>query len=318
MNTFVMPEITMPFPPHDPAPGMDEMEADMWEWLDRFPLITDGSARHQLVRGGSQYWTARYYPNAQPGHLRKMNRCMAWHIIVDDIFDAAISANEEELVKVLSDSLVNVALGCKAPSSPVEHALVDFVRDLCVGRGESWAAAVQDAHVCWIRTFPVEAHAKRTGRAMEFSEYLRHRRDSVAQVTFAYLEEFANGLELLSAVRDLPALEQARNRACEWVGLYNDLYSAKKEKGVEYPYNSVLIIQAQRSCSIQEAADSVGDVLNSLLNQFQVSCTAATAQLRTIAGDNSKLTHDLTTVIEGYRHLIRGNYDCHIELPRYA
>ncbi|MEU9083522.1 terpene synthase family protein [Streptomyces sp. NPDC048357] len=75
------------------------------------------------------------------------------------------------------------------------------------------------------------------------------------ELLFLHLAEYVHGIELPGEARDLPALAQARAYASEWIGLYNDVFSAQKEEAVGYGFNVVLVIRDQRGCSQQEAID---------------------------------------------------------------
>ncbi|WP_407835159.1 hypothetical protein ACE1OC_00090 [Streptomyces sp. DSM 116496] len=100
--------------------------------------------------------------------------------------------------------------------------------------------------------------------------------------------------------------------------LYNDVFSNEKEEAVGYLHNVVQVIRADRSCSTREAVDIVNRVLTGLVTQFQAACEALPAQLKATSAATPEITEAALDVLEGYRHLLRGNFDYHIDTARYV
>ncbi|WP_129842487.1 terpene synthase family protein [Streptomyces sp. RFCAC02] len=119
---------------------------------------------------------------------------------------------------------------------------------------------------------------------MDFGEYLAHRRDGVNELIFHHLAEYVHDIELPASVRNLPAMAQARARASEWIGLYNDIHSAPEEAAVDYLHNAVLIVREHRGCSLQEAADAVAGVADGLMAQFDAAADSVPEQLHALPG----------------------------------
>jgi (+)-beta-caryophyllene/(+)-caryolan-1-ol synthase len=317
MFSFVLPHFEMPFPDHGVSPGLADAEQGMWRWLDQYRLIGNESVREHLVRTRPHYTVAVYFPHLDAAQLLPTASYTAWAFIIDDVFDDAISAHDVAAVTKLSTELIGVSLGQQEPSTDAGWACKDILDELSVGRSPQCRAVLGDANARWLRTYPVEARLTAGGRTMRFTDYVSHRRYGVDELIYLNLEEFTQGIGLPPEVRDLPAMVQARERALEWIGLHNDIFSADKEEAVGYLHNAVLIVRDQRGCSTQEAVNAVNEVLTGLIGQFQAACAAVPGQVRAVAGGHPAVLDAAAHVVAGYRQLIRGNYVYHIGTARY-
>lgn len=317
MYSFEFPIVEMPFPEREIASGLDAAEQGMWEWLDHHRLLVNESMRQHLVRTRPHYTVARYYPHASAAHLLAAAQYTAWAFIVDDVFDDAIGARDAVAVDELSAELIGVSLRDRDPSTDIGRALGEVLETLSAGRSPQCRVLLGDANVRWLRTYPVEAQVTAENRTMRFGEYVPHRRYGTDELLYIHLAEITLGVELPAEVRDLPAMAQARNRALEWIGLYNDIVSADKEAAVGYLHNAVLLVRQERGCSMQEAVDTINDVLPGLLGQFEAACAAVAAQVRAVSGNDPSMRDAALQVVDGYRQLIRGNFDYHIGTARY-
>ncbi|MFI5619745.1 hypothetical protein [Streptomyces sp. NPDC051567] len=313
---FFLPLFEMPLPYCGASSAETDIERDLWDWADGHGLITTDAMRRHLARTRPSRTTALYYPQAHARELLPVNRYMTLAFVVDDLLDDAADGQDMAAVTRLCDELTGVALGTRDPASGPGRALHDALGDLSAGRSQEWQTLIREVSVRWLRTYPVEAEADRDGRVMEFAEYVAHRRWSVDEIFYLHMAEFVNGLDLPAEVRRLPALVQARHRASEWVGLFNDICSFAKEEGVGYRHNAVEITRARLGCSVQTAVDRVNAVLTGLMYQFQAACAAAPAQVKTVAGDQGEVEAALL-VLDGYRYIVRGNFDYHRHSDRY-
>ncbi|MGW7516541.1 terpene synthase family protein [Streptomyces sp. NPDC054796] len=317
-DTLSLPSFRMPLPEYGTSPGMEALEADVWPWLEERRLIDDERIRERLIRAQPHFTTALYFPHADAAHLITPNRYMAWAFIVDDFLDDALGSPYGTSVQQLCEELATVPLGERTPTHPLGHALVEIMDMFrAEGRSSQWCHAFAVAHADWVRTYPVESGLTRRCRTLPFEDYVEHRRASVGEETQLLLQEYVRDVDLPACVRNLPAMAEARNRVSEWIGLYNDVYSAAKEQSVGYPHNSVLLVHDRLGRSLAESADVVSAVLSGLLEQFDACCRAIPGQIRAVLPDSSPVIEEAQHVVEGYRHLLRGNFDYHIDNPRY-
>ncbi|ATL69229.1 hypothetical protein CRH09_26680 [Nocardia terpenica] len=290
----------------------------MWDWLDRYDLLRDEAMREHIERTRPHYTVACYFPAADADLLTPTAQYTAWAFIIDDVFDDAITAHNVAQVEEATSDLIKVALQEDLPTTNAGRALSDNLDAMSAGRSVHWRAALGDSQARWLRHYLREAHYTRSGRVMGLNEYLAHRRFGVDELVYMLLEEFANDLELVPEVRNLPAMFQARKRGLEWIGLYNDIYSADKEAMVGYMHNSVLIIQDNLNCSMQEAVDATNQILTGQLAQFEAACQAAEHQVEVLFQKRTSARRDGLQMVDNYRALIRGNFDYHIGTRRYV
>ncbi|MEG8178978.1 hypothetical protein GZH49_10575 [Nocardia terpenica] len=297
---------------------MDAIEQDTWLWLDRHHLVDNDAMRRHMIRARPQYTSALYWPRTDVSHLRACNWYMNWAFIVDDALDDAISMHDHARVARVTDDLIGVAYGVKESSTYAERGLEEIIYSFSVGRSSQWRWLMGETHKDWLRTYPIEARANDMGRRMRFAEYVPHRASGVNERIFMHLNEYVRDIDLPSEIRNLPAMTQARDRAVEWVGLYNDIYSFVKEDAVGYRYNAVAVVRDELHCSVQEAVDIVGMVLDGLIDQFQAACAAVPAQARAVVGRERDVSDMAMQTLEGYKQTVRGNFDYHIDTPRYT
>ncbi|GAB3654376.1 hypothetical protein GCM10027589_13040 [Actinocorallia lasiicapitis] len=312
-----LPDFVMPLPAQRLAPGMRAAEHDMWLWLRRHRMDGNEAMREHLNRTRPAYTSACYYPDADSTRLRDINRLVTFDFLVDDVLDDAITTHDQGTVERIIAELVGVTLGRAEPASRAGHALSDAKRLLTEGRSPGWKAALDEVHAGWLRTYPAEAALVRAGGRMTPGDYLRHRRWSVNEFTYLHLQEYALGVDLPAAVRDLPAMRQARARASEWIGVYNDVFSAEKEDAIGYPHNLVVLVRTAHGCTRESALATANDVLSGLLEQFLAACSAVPAQVEAVVPRDSQVFADAMRVVNGYRQVVRGNFDYHFGSPRY-
>ncbi|QHC24519.1 terpene synthase family protein [Streptomyces sp. GS7] len=316
-RSYELPALEMPLPEYGVAAAVDAAETDMWNWLESHRLLDDAVRRERLVRTGPHYTTALYYPHAGADRLTVVNRYMALAFLVDD-FDEEISAQDDASVSEYCEDLVAVACGTRPPSNGAGRAMADVIGTLSQGRSLAWCEAVMHSVAQWLRTYPVQVRLARAGKSMPLHQYVAHRRHGVGEIPFLHMHEYVQDVDLPARVRNLPALVYARNRASEWIGLLNDVFSLEKEEAVSYPHNAVLLVRQQRGLGTQDAVDVVNGVLSGLLAQFDAACRTIPGQVRAVVNDDSPVVDDVMRIVEGYRHVVRGNFDYHYASARFT
>lgn len=152
---------------------------------------------------------------------------------------------------------------------------------------------------------------------MALSDYLPHRRWSTDQVLCNHLTEYVHDIDLPPCMRNLPAMVNARHRATEWVGLFNDIASFEKEEALGYHYNVVHMVREQLRCSERQAIDAVNDMMTQLFHEFEAACASVPVQVRAATRD-PEITSRTLRILHSYVEMVRGNYDHSIEAPRYT
>lgn len=315
---FTYPEFTMPVLKYGTSPALPQAGQAMYAWAEQFALTENPAVLHHMsVRTHPDVCAAFYYPTAKLELLAPLCNYALWAWVIDDALDDGISNHDVSGVADSVARMIRATEGAACPDSPSTLSGRNLFASLCRDRSAGWREALLGEVAAWLSTYVTEAAATRLDRVMDIEDYITHRRYGVDEISFLHLVEYAHGIDLPAEVRRLPAMDEARARASEWIGLYNDIFSAVKEEAVGYRHNAVLIIAHHQQCSPQQAVDTVNDILTRLIQQFNAAVARVPAQLSQIS-NNEQLHHDVALVLEGYRHVVRGNFDYHIERPRYV
>jgi 2-methylisoborneol synthase len=199
-----------------------------------------------------------------------------------------------ELDETLQDDRVLVALG-----SGVDHLRRDGtpaqVHRVCYSTFAmfvSWTA-----YAAW-------RHAEEYPPAWEYIAARQH--DSF--YTSMTLIDVLGGYELPANLFYEPRVRRAAIQAGTAAVLVNDLHSVTKDLADESPpCNMVLLIAADRGCSIEEATEITVDLHNDIVRDFQ----SAHRNLRAVS------SLDLQRFLNGLRAWMGGGFEWHSTSPRY-
>lgn len=315
---FRHPTVLMPLPHYGTSPALRPAGQQMYAWGELFGLTAEPAVlRHMQERTHPETCIAYYYPTADLAHLALLCQYALWAWVVDDALDDGISARDVASVADAVAGMIRAVEGTSTREDPSCRAASDLFTVLRSRRSAQWQEALCAEVYAWLCTYVTEAAATTQDRVMTLEEYIAHRRYGVDEISFLHLVEFVHEIDLPDAVRNLPSMARARARGSEWIGLYNDIFSAVKENAVGYRHNAVLIVAHQDRCTIQEAVDRVNFTLTDLIHQFESAIAAVPAELTAITSD-PRIHRDVAQVIDGYRHVVRGNFDYHINRPRYT
>ncbi|WP_035850873.1 terpene synthase family protein [Kitasatospora azatica] len=279
----------------------------MYRWARAAGLLADPVVLARMHRTGPEVFVGHCYPQAGPEQLALLCRFALWSWVIDDALEetAGSLAQTARAVADLTDAMDGRALDDQHRHDRLWPARQVYA-ELCAGRSPGWQEAFRAESAAWLGTLVTEAAAGRLRQPMALGEYLAHRSLSSNIRTCMHLAEYAADIDLPQAVRNLPALAQARSLGAQWCGLYNDLRSVTRDIATGQQYNAVLIVQQQNGRGLQHAARQVAAIADRLLYTFQ-------SALRELPAEPVYLR-----VAEAYRHVVRGNYDFHNSQPRYS
>lgn len=320
-NTFTTragPNVVMPIPEYGTNPALPSVADPLYHWGKGLSLLDNPSfLRHMTDRTYPDLYGALCFPACDLDRLLPLCQFVLWAFAVDDALDGdPDDAPDLNAVASIVEDLIR-AINGRGSDSPSARAAQDISATLCHQRTREWCGALLDEIESWLFTYMTDTAATRMGRVMTIEEYLPHRRYSVAEVVFFLLVEYAIGIDLPEQARRLPSLVRARHRGSEWIGVYNDIASARKEAAVGYQHNAVLITVHHDGCAFQDATNTANTILTDLFRQFQEAVARVLTELDALRPEPA-LRRDLAQVLRGYQQLVRGNYDYHIGLARYA
>lgn len=305
------------FMPYDAAgtnPAELEAEAAMWSWLERFALVPTEPTRRRMQRTRPARMYSLWTPRADADELTLLSQYTAWAFIVDDQFDIEIP-DPRRCLDAVTD--LNAVLdGSAPPTGVLAIALADLWERLCAGRSVEWRESVRGEIRDWLWTYYSESVGRLSGNLPDLETYRAHRRDGVALFVFLDISERAEGIDLASGVRHLPAMRTLREAAVEHMGLFNDVLSVASDEASGYLYNSVLLAQYHYGHDRDRAEHMVDDMLTDCIHRMNSALQRLPAELDD-AGIAGRAREDALTTAHNYTVYVRANFDYHYQAARY-
>ncbi|WP_042383920.1 terpene synthase family protein [Streptacidiphilus melanogenes] len=156
------------------------------------------------------------------------------------------------------------------PTNPVEAGLANLWLRTVPHLSPAWRARFAESTRNLLNESLWELSNIHAGRVANPVEYIEMRRKVGGAPWSAGLIEFANRAEVPADVAASRPLRVLRDTFADAVHLRNDLFSYQREVEDEGELsNGVLVLEHFLGCSTQEAADAVGDLLTSRMQQFE-------------------------------------------------
>ncbi|MEI5102783.1 terpene synthase family protein [Streptomyces sp. PmtG] len=317
MDRIALPSFHMPFDKTGRNPAAPEAHTRMWEWVDGYGLCPTPLSRRWLLRTAPDDCMAWYYPTLDGDSLTLFSEFCAWAFIVDDEFDDGASGRDPRACEAAVHSLLAVLHGSGPARGRLAEAAADLWDRLTPGRSASWIRTFRQDITAWLWTYYGETVDRLGRRLPAIDAFREHRRDAVGEPMFLDLCEIAARADLTDSVRFILAFRELRNAAAEQIGLYNDIWSATKERAVAYHHNSVSILAANDPQRLQDAAHAANAMVTDCVHRMVDAVRDLPAQLQAAGLDPGTRAAALATA-EAYRVMVRGNYDYHYAVPRYT
>jgi germacradienol/geosmin synthase len=205
-----------------------------------------------------------------------------------------------------------------APENPAEQGLEDL-----------WARTVPAMSRQWRRRFVTATHNLmvesmweleniNAGRVANPIEYLQMRRRVGGAPWSAALVEYAVGAEVPARFAATRPLEVLNDSFADAVHLRNDLFSYQREVGEEGENaNAVLVFEKFFGYPTQRAADLVGDLLTSRMQQFEDTALTEIPALLIDRGANAAEAAAVTGFVKGLQDWQSGGHEWHTKSSRY-
>ncbi|MBL1079354.1 hypothetical protein JK358_33610 [Nocardia sp. 2] len=308
-------EFFMPFEAEGVNPAELDAEAGMWAWLEAFDLVPSAPTRRRMERTRPARMYALWCPRAAPGELTLLTQYTAWAFIVDDQFDIEVPDPRRCLAAVTA--LIDVFEPGATPRGVLAVAFADVWKRLCAGRSRGWRAAVETEIRAWLWTYYSESVGRLSGNLPDLETYRAHRRDGVALYVFLDISEIAEGVDLVPAVRHLPALRTLREAAVEHMGLFNDVLSVASDEASGYLYNAVLLAEYHGGRTRSEAVALVDGMLTECVERMIAAIGRLPEELSDAAVSGSERA-DALAAARNYQLYVRANHDYHYQAARYT
>lgn len=308
MKTITIPEVHCPFPAQINACGKDLHAYSLW-LVQHFRLIQHESALQHFTASRFGWFIAQIYPY---GSLQELTVVCDWHIIFflfDDYFSEGKHGQTQHLqlaVERLSAILNNPAT---QPQGPLEEAFCYFWRRALAASSLSWQQRFARNFTAYLQGCLWEKEIQ--GQIPDLATYIEKRRLTAGVGPAFDLIEIALQIDLPPQVWKYPQIQElcrtAGNIAC-WV---NDLYSLAKELADGEVQNLVLVLQHTCACTLQEAAERAGEMIEQETRRF----IELEHQLPSFPPD---LERDVQAYVTNIQALLRGNLDWSRETARYS
>ncbi|WP_042420676.1 terpene synthase family protein [Streptacidiphilus anmyonensis] len=257
--------------------------------LERARAHTKAWARSLGMLEGSGVWEERdldahdyallcsyTHPDATAEDLDTVTDWYTWVFFFDDHFLELFKRTQDrEGAKAYLDRLpafmpLDPTTPMPDPTNPVEAGLANLWLRTVPHLSPAWRARFAESTRNLLNESLWELSNIHAGRVANPVEYIEMRRKVGGAPWSAGLIEFANRAEVPARVAASRPLRVLRDTFADAVHLRNDLFSYQREVEDEGELsNGVLVLEHFLGCSTQEAADAVGDLLTSRMQQFE-------------------------------------------------
>ncbi|MCH6163205.1 terpene synthase family protein [Streptomyces marispadix] len=157
-----------------------------------------------------------------------------------------------------------------APAGPVDRALADVWARTAPDLAPADRRRLRDACCAFVGSALWELANTLHGRIPDPVDYVEMRRRSAAGELGSEYCRSAMGRDLPAALREHRSVCRLREAAADIQGLRNDVYSYRKEiEHEEELNNGVAVVQDFLDCSLQDAVDVVGDLVELRTREFR-------------------------------------------------
>ncbi|WP_443063013.1 terpene synthase family protein [Streptomyces sp. NBC_00440] len=198
-----------------------------------------------------------------------------------------------------------------------ERALLDLWLRTAAGQPVGWLRQFRRDTAVWLWTYHAEAVQRAAGQVPHLDDFVLHRRESVAMQPFLSLHGIDAGISLPDSARTLPAYLALRHGVTDHSGLINDICSLEKEAVLGYEHNSVLLLHREHGGTLQQAVEKAGARQRRLTERIQRAEEELLIQTDTarMTGPDRTALHEC---VRDYRHMVRADYDYHLQAERYT
>ncbi|MCC3773525.1 germacradienol/geosmin synthase [Streptomyces sp. UNOB3_S3] len=324
-NPFELPRFYTPHPARL-NPHLEGARRHSKEWARRMGMLEGSGIWDEADLDSHDYALLCSYthPDASGPKLDLVTDWYVWVFFFDDDFLARFKRTGDTLgARAYLDRLrAFMPLGpddaTPEPANQVEAGLADL-----------WARTVPDMSPEWRRRFREstwhlleesmwELSNINEGRVANPVEYIEMRRKVGGAPWSAHLVEYAAGAEVPDAVAATRPLRVLKDTFADGVHLRNDLFSYQRETESEGELaNAVLVFEHFLGCDTQRAADAVGDLLTSRLQQFEHTALTEVGPVLAEHGLDARAYADVFAYVKGLQDWQAGGHEWHLRSSRY-
>ncbi|MGW2325770.1 terpene synthase family protein [Streptomyces sp. NPDC001700] len=322
---FQLPDFYMPYPSRL-NPHVQEAREHSTRWAREMGMLEGSGIWEQDDLDAHDYalLCAYTHPECSGPELALITDWYVWVFFFDDHFLERFKRSQDRAGgKAYLDRLplfmpMDPAAGMPEPVNPVEAGLKDLWVRTVPAMSPDWRARFRESTENLLNESLWELSNINAGRTPNPVEYIEMRRKVGGAPWSAGLVEHAVGAEVPAAIAESRPLRVLRDAFADAVHLRNDLFSYQREIEEEGERsNGVLVLETFLGCTTQQAADAVGDLLTSRLQQFENTTFTELAPLFAEHGLSVAACADVMAYVRGLQDWQSGGHEWHLRSSRY-
>lgn len=232
----------------------------------------DGSLLGRLV--------SRTCPRADKATLELLSGWMSCNLVLDDLFDETSLGRDPERLEAFCDKVLTWlpadGVTDQRDDSPFARAYSDLWTRTCAAMSPRWRRRFRDHLSSFFELCVWEAENRKNGRVPAFDEYVAKR--GCAFMPYIDLLEMLLDRDIPEEVYEARIVKELNQALSESVLWMNDLFSCEKEYRLGDVHNLVVIVHRANKCALQEAVNTVGALIQTRIDQFEVGAWEATVR----------------------------------------
>jgi germacradienol/geosmin synthase len=322
---FELPEFYMAYPARL-NPHLEPAREHSRRWAREMGMLEGSGIWEQSDLDAHDYalLCAYTHPDASGPDLALVTDWYVWVFFFDDHFLETFKRSpDREGGKSYLDRLpafmpMDPSEGMPEPENPVEAGLADLWARTVPAMSPTWRARFAQSTRNLLNESLWELSNINEGRIANPVEYIEMRRKVGGAPWSAGLVEFAARAEVPAVIADSRPMRVLRDAFCDGVHLRNDLFSYQREIEEEGELsNGVLVLETFLGCTTQEAADTVGDLLTSRVQQFEHTALTELGPLFVEHGIGPKESAEVLAYVKGLQDWQSGGHEWHLRSSRY-
>lgn len=322
---FELPDFYMPHPARL-NPHLEEAREHSRRWAAGMGMLEGSGVWDTADLDAHDYalLCAYTHPDATGDDLCLVTDWYVWVFFFDDHFLELFKRSQDReggrayLERLAAFMPMDLTAEMPEPANPVEAGLADLWARTVPAMSQDWRArfAQSTENLLWESMW--ELANIDAGRVANPVEYIEMRRKVGGAPWSAGLIEFAAKAEVPAAVAGTRPLRVLRDTFSDGVHLRNDLFSYEREIGEEGELsNGVLVLETFLGCTTQQAADAVGDLLTSRLQQFEHTVFTELGPLFAEYGLDPASCAAVSAYVKGLQDWQAGGHEWHLRSSRY-
>jgi 5-epi-alpha-selinene synthase len=314
MPCITLPTFYCPFPP-EIHPQVAEVNQHTFTWATEHGLLHSEAAIKRFHASRFAWLAGRIHTRCSFDELALCNDFNTYLFFLDDQFDDSGFGHDPAETALFAERLLaSLGIPLTRQVEPLRGPLATAMQDLwarmqALGHPE-WERRFLDHFRAYLSAYTWEAGLRRGGEPPSMGVFIKKREEVSAMFLALDCIELTNHVYLPAEVY-YSTLVQGLLLIINHVGCWqNDIFSLEKEVARGDYTNIVLVLQKERQCSLQAAAELANDLVTREVKHFET----LEATIPTLLPDYQE---DLDRLLYSLRNWVRANIDWSLETSRY-